>query len=427
MSSEINLSPSPLAGEGWREGEKPTTNTDNIAIRVENLSKCYHIYDRPRDRLLQMLARGRRQYYREFWALREVSFEIKKGETVGIIGVNGAGKSTLLQMICGTLNPTSGSIQTNGRVAALLELGSGFNPEFTGRENVFMNCALHGMSHQEVADRFEDIADFAGIGDFIDQPVKFYSSGMFARLAFSAAVHVDPDLLIVDEALSVGDRAFQEKSITRMKEIRERGTCILFVSHSITAVRNFCERALWLDRGQVRAFGARLGVCDEYQNEVEDTIRKGVVSGTMNRCVARTDGLSQDAKVLSIVSVSCDKPSYMMGSDISIDIKLKFNGRPGPYGVGLIIYDRIGNVVSVLNTLRDELVMTDVKEEWRLTIRDNHFAPGEYSVTVSIPDENVMFSYEKWEHCVRFRVEMERNSQGFARVEGVVRCDHDWQ
>ena len=175
--------------------------SSDIAIKVENLSKCYQLYEKPRDRLLQMLFRGHRQYYREFWALRDVSFEVKKGETIGIIGRNGSGKSTLLQMICGTLNPTSGSIQTHGRIAALLELGSGFNPEFTGRENVYMNASVLGLSKEEVDARFDEIVAFADIGDFIEQPVKTYSSGMYVRLAFAVIAHVDADILVIDEAL----------------------------------------------------------------------------------------------------------------------------------------------------------------------------------------------------------------------------------
>lgn len=401
--------------------------SSDLVLKVEGLSKCYEIYDFPRDRLFQLVCRGRKKFFREFWALRDVSFELCRGETIGVLGFNGAGKSTLLQIICGTLNPTSGSVQTNARIAALLELGAGFNSDFSGRENVYMNCALHGMSREEAERRFDDIAEFAGIGDCIDQPVKYYSSGMFARLAFSAAVHVEPSLLIVDEALSVGDMAFQEKSITRMKEIREEGTSILFVSHSLSAVRNFCDRALWLDRGRVRAFGDRLEICDEYQSEVEDRIRRDVISGVSNVCVARIDERAQEDKVLNIVSVSCDKSSYMMGSDIRINIQLRFYKKPRSYGVGLIFYDQKGNIVSILNTLRDDLAISEIKEDWALTIYDHHFAPGEYSLTVSIPDENAMFSYDRWEYCVRFRVVMERNSKGLPKVEGLVRCVHEWR
>lgn len=231
--------------------------SSETAIKVENLSKCYQIYDQPRDRLKQFLLPrlGRilgvppKQYYREFWALRDVSFEIKKGETVGIIGRNGSGKSTLLQMICGTLSPTTGGITTQGRIAALLELGSGFNPEFTGRENIYMNASVLGLSKNEIDTRFDEIAAFSDIDDFIEQPVKTYSSGMYARLAFSIAINVDPEILIVDEALAVGDARFVAKCMRRIKDIQAQGASILFVSHDVGSVRTLCERAIWLNKG----------------------------------------------------------------------------------------------------------------------------------------------------------------------------------
>lgn len=239
--------------------------SSEIAIKVENLSKCYHIYDRPRDRLLQMLSRGRKQYFREFWALRDVSFVIKKGETVGIIGRNGSGKSTLLQMICGTLNPTSGSIMTNGRIAALLELGSGFNPEFTGRENVHLNAAVLGLDKDEIDSRFDDIAAFADIGEFMEQPAKTYSSGMMVRLAFAVQAMVDPDILIVDEALAVGDEKFQRKCFARLEELKSRGTSIIFVSHSTQQIVELCEKALLLERGVRLMHSSPLSVTRAYQ------------------------------------------------------------------------------------------------------------------------------------------------------------------
>jgi ABC-type polysaccharide/polyol phosphate transport system ATPase subunit len=233
--------------------------SSEIAVKVENLSKCYQIYDQPRDRLkqsiyprLQRLAgRQPNQYFQEFWALRNVSFEIRKGETVGIIGSNGSGKSTLLQMICGTLNPTGGSVQAYGRIAALLELGSGFNPEFTGRENVFLNAAILGIDSRVMDSRLTKLIEFAGLGRYIDQPMKTYSSGMYARLAFSAAIHVDPDILIIDEALAVGDAGFQLKCMLRMKELQEKGVTILFVSHDTGSVVRLCDRAMVIDQGQI--------------------------------------------------------------------------------------------------------------------------------------------------------------------------------
>jgi lipopolysaccharide transport system ATP-binding protein len=233
-------------------------SSDNPAIRIQNLSKCYEIYDRPQDRLkqsiyprLQRIARREVQnYYREFWALRDVSFEVNRGETVGIIGGNGAGKSTLLQMIAGTLTPTNGKVEVTGRVAALLELGAGFNPEFTGCENVYMNAALLGLSKAEIDSGYDDILAFSDIGDFVDQPVKTYSSGMFVRLAFAIAVHSNPEILIVDEALAVGDMAFQAKCMARLRRMIEAGTTVLFVSHDIGTVKALCSRCLYLDGGK---------------------------------------------------------------------------------------------------------------------------------------------------------------------------------
>ena len=253
-------------------------NTADIAIKVENLSKCYQIYDKPSDRLRQfllprlqrLLGRKPKQYFRGFWALKDVSFEVKKGETVGIIGRNGSGKSTLLQMICGTLNPTSGSVQTNGRIAALLELGSGFNSEFTGRENIYMNASVLGLSKGEIDARFDDIVAFADIGDFIEQPVKTYSSGMVVRVAFAVIAHVDADILVIDEALSVGDAFFTQKCMRFLRKFMEKGT-VLFVSHDTGAVINFCQRAIWLSKGISKYQGDPKYVAQMYLAEMYES------------------------------------------------------------------------------------------------------------------------------------------------------------
>jgi lipopolysaccharide transport system ATP-binding protein len=248
-------------------------SSNDIAIKVEHLSKTYLMYDRPADRLKQfivprlqkMIRKYPKTYFHEFWALRDVSFEVKKGETVGIIGRNGSGKSTLLQLICGTLTPVGGSVQTHGRVAALLELGSGFNLEFTGRENVYMNGAVLGLSTEEIDARFDEIAAFADIGEFIEQPVKMYLSGMIVRLAFAVAINVDPQILIVDEALSVGDELFQRKCFSRIETIKKNGTTILFVSHSGSAVVELCDRAILLDAGEKLAIGSPKHIVGMYQ------------------------------------------------------------------------------------------------------------------------------------------------------------------
>jgi len=242
-------------------------------IQLEAISKCYRIFQNPQDRFKQALLdrfhgvlgkKTANQYYREHWALRDVSFELQPGEAVGILGRNGAGKSTLLQIIAGTLEPTSGSVKTSGRITALLELGSGFNPEFTGRENVFLNAQILGMSREDALTRFDDIASFADIGDFVDQPVKTYSSGMMMRLAFAVQTAVEPKVLIVDEALSVGDMFFQAKCMARISKLVDSGVALLFVSHDISVVRQLCHRAVLLNGGAVQAIGAAAAVSDEY-------------------------------------------------------------------------------------------------------------------------------------------------------------------
>ena len=241
--------------------------TTDWAIRAQGVGKTYRLYDKPHHRLLQSLWRGRRSYYREFSALHDVSFELERGQTLGIIGRNGAGKSTLLQIICGTLHPSAGNVQVRGRIAALLELGTGFNPEFTGRENIAINAAILGLSQREISERLDDIIAFADIGTFIDQPVKTYSSGMYVRLAFSVVVHVNPDILIVDEALAVGDALFQAKCMTRMRRMLDDGLTLLFISHDISAVKALCQRTLWLDHGQVRAMGPTAEVTRDYDHD----------------------------------------------------------------------------------------------------------------------------------------------------------------
>ncbi|MEE4105964.1 ABC transporter ATP-binding protein [Pseudomonas viridiflava] len=241
--------------------------SSDIAIKIENVSKCYHIYEKPHQRLLQMLARGRKKFFREFWALKDVSFELRRGETIGIIGRNGSGKSTLLQMICGTLNPTQGKLEVNGRVAALLELGAGFNPEFTGRENVYMAASLYGLTNPEIDARFDDIAAFADIGSFLEQPVKTYSSGMYVRLAFAVVAHVDADILVIDEALAVGDAFFTQKCMRFIRDFREKNS-LIFVSHDTSSVISLCDRAIWLDRGVEKRNGNSKTVCEYYLNDL---------------------------------------------------------------------------------------------------------------------------------------------------------------
>lgn len=273
--------------------------SSEVAVSVTGVGKCYLVYDRPQDRLKQalfgtmarLLGRPVPRYFREFWALRDVGFSIRRGETVGIIGRNGAGKSTLLEIVCGTLTPTMGGVETFGRVAALLELGSGFNPEFTGRENIKLNASILGLSDDQIEERLSAIIEFAGLDDFIDQPVKTYSSGMSVRLAFAVMAHVDADILIIDEALAVGDAFFVQKCMRFLHEFTERGT-LLFISHDTAAVVALCDRAIWIEKGEVIHDGEPKEVSDAYLAKIYESIGSGTPAPTNAGEAAEADDVA---------------------------------------------------------------------------------------------------------------------------------------
>ncbi|ABI58440.1 ABC transporter ATP-binding protein [Nitrosomonas eutropha] len=387
---------------------------NDIAIRVENLSKCYQIYDTPRDRLKQfilprvqrVIGRQPKQYFREFWALKDISFEVKKGETIGIIGRNGSGKSTLLQMICGTLSPTSGSITTHGRIAALLELGSGFNPEFTGRENVYMNASVLGLSQEETDARFDDIVAFADIGEFIEQPVKTYSSGMMVRLAFSVAINVAPDILIVDEALAVGDAAFQRKCMRKIGELSDSGVTLLFVSHDLETVKKICSEALYLIRGEMIEFGVAKQVCISYECDLFGASKKSETS----QIEAQADLSNSDQAILDPDLLGTNEKIYGDGrsqitgvmvtnknrhitnvlnanTEFIVSYRAKFLAEVSFPIFGMMITNREGVCIFGTNT-ENHLVSKrhfaegdEVVVEFHLT---NHLGPGIFYLTCGI-------------------------------------------
>jgi lipopolysaccharide transport system ATP-binding protein len=320
----------------------------DLAIKVDNLSKCYQIYDRPQDRLKQsifsginrLFGRSHQQFFKEFSALKDVTFEVKRGETVGIIGRNGSGKSTLLQMICGTLNPTEGSIEIKGRVAALLELGAGFNPEFTGRENVFTNGALLGLAREEIEQKFDSILAFADIGMFIDQPVKTYSSGMFVRLAFAIAANLEPDVLIIDEALAVGDMAFQAKCMARIRFLMNRGTTVLFVSHDLGTIRNICQKVLWLKGGQQVEYGEPKLVVDAYVREMNEELNQSV--DTKDAFInSFNEGTDSEINQVSAISIKMPSMPFAQG--------YKQYGNGKAVITDLLLFDSEDNVIEVMD------------------------------------------------------------------------------
>jgi lipopolysaccharide transport system ATP-binding protein len=287
-----------------------------------------------------MVGAQSKQYYKEFLALKDVSFEVKKGETVGIIGRNGSGKSTLLQMICGTLNPTTGIIKTQGRIGALLELGSGFNPEFSGRENVYLNATVLGLTKEEIDAKFDDIVDFAEIGEFIEQHVKTYSSGMVVRLAFAVIAHVDADILIIDEALSVGDAAFSRKCTRFLRQFMENGT-VLFVSHDTASVKNLCDRAIWIERGSLKADGDPKSVSDAYLKHLYETNQgAGVISESRSK--AKKYVMPKDMRQ-DFINASNLRNDIAVGE---LKSPLEGFGKHGVSVVRVVLEDQFGNALG---------------------------------------------------------------------------------
>lgn len=305
-----------------------TTNSE-FALKVSDLSKCYTLFDKPHQRLMSFFYKGKQKGQRDFWAVNDISFTLKVGETLGVVGRNGAGKSTLLQLICGTLHPTKGSVTSNGKIAALLELGAGFNPEFSGRENIYLNAAIYGLSQHQIEQRIDKIIEFAAIGDFIDQPVQHYSSGMFVRLAFAVIAHVDADVLIVDEALAVGDALFSQKCMRFLEDFKKKGS-ILFVSHDSGSVTRLCDRAIWLDGGEMKMIGGAKEVTESYLEHIYAQKQNiGKVVATQEACTPSYDSVS-------ITAWHDMRRDLLGGSDKINEIKLfEFETEGNSFGTGL--------------------------------------------------------------------------------------------
>ena len=382
------------------------------AIAVHDLGKCFFIYDKPHQRLVDGLLR-RRRHGRAFWAVRNVSFDVAAGETLGIVGRNGSGTSTLRQMVTGVLQATDGTVAVPGRVAALLELGAGFNPEFTGRENAQLNAAILGLSQAQVAERMDDMIAFSELRDFIDQPVKTYSSGMYVRLAFSVAIHVSPSVLIIDEALAVGDARFQAKCMDRIRQMKAAGTTILFVSHDVAAVRLLCDRALWLDKGEVRMLGDVQRVTSHYMESLfADPNPAGasaeasaiaplphvdMLDDAFDAAPARAPIVQWGSRVGSILSAGVHaadgqrRDVYHDGEEIEVRIRFRLpeGADPATTGPAFSFKDVQGSDLIVASSFEDgvPLPQGDGVFEARYALRAA-LAPGDYYLVVALEDRS---------------------------------------
>ncbi|MGG4553705.1 ABC transporter ATP-binding protein [Paenibacillus humicus] len=393
--------------------------SSNLSISVKEVSKCYKMFDRPQDRLKQGFVKNKK-YYKEFWALKNVSFDVQRGQTVGIIGRNGSGKSTILQIIANTLTPTSGEVKVNGRVAALLELGSGFNPEFTGRENVIMSCTIMGLSHAEIQQRLPLIEEFAEIGEFINQPVKLYSSGMYVRLAFACAINVDPDILVIDEALAVGDMRFQLKCMDKIKSFQQEGKTILFVSHDSYSIRNICDEAIWMMDGQIYRRGDAKMIIEEYQDYMKaDTVQTSEDAGMISEAEGRSDIL--EIKEVTIVESTDNIVPFRQ--PISVEIKFTLKEPVKQLLGGVAIYDNQNNYICGLNTKLSGYSLQDQPGNYKLRLhyKDMNLMPGTYFIDVGFFESAGVVPLEYQGKIQSFRV-----ASGEYVAEGMIYFDHDW-
>lgn len=398
--------------------------SSSLAIKAQHLGKAFQLYDRPIDRLKQMVMRGRKRYYKEFAALHDVSFELRKGEVLGLVGRNGAGKSTLLQLICGTLSPSGGQVSVHGRVAALLELGAGFNPEFTGQENIYLNASILGLSKAEIDARYDAIVEFSGIADFIHQPVKTYSSGMYVRLAFSIATSVDPDILVIDEALSVGDGAFARKSFDRIMQLRDRGATILFCSHSMYQVEALCTRAIWIEKGVVQQLGSPASVVAAYLSFLDREVAQ--VNAAAPQVVASPKGHARIEKVKTRVDETLGTSLEVQSGLQTLGVSVGFASDPTLLApvVAVTLNGPDGRILASSSTQADGLVLArDASGRGTATIEFPQIPllKGEYCVWVYLLSENGIHVYDTAANVATLHFSQQSLEQGLVSLK------HSWE
>lgn len=394
-------------------------------VLVQNVSKLYRLYDKPSDRLREFLPFRRRRYHAEFWALKNVTVHVGAGEILGIVGPNGSGKSTLLQIASGILQPTSGRVAVDGRVAALLELGAGFNPEFTGRENVYLNSEIMGLPRAQTEHIFPEIEAFAEIGKFIDRPVKEYSSGMYVRLAFATAIHVEPEVLIVDEALAVGDAIFANRCLQKLEELKDRKVTILFVSHDLGLVKRLCHRAVLMLNGEVAAEGAPGEVVNRYVGLVHDAESVLPERSDLTGNFRHGDRASTIARIRLLDSAGRESPVIRAGDRVTIEIRAEFRQASDDPIVGILIRNRLGIEVFGTNTRIEGRELGSFRVGDRLDIAFSFtcfLTRQEYTLTVATQHKDGR-SQDWLDDALQFTVVDDRDTAGLARFHTEIEWD----
>ena len=394
---------------------------DKGTIEVRDLSKVYYLYDKPSDRIRETFSIRKKKYSKEHYALKNINLKINKGESIGIVGTNGSGKSTLLKLVTGVVTPTTGTIKTDGKIAALLELGAGFNPEYTGIENIYLNGTMMGYTEEEMKKRVPDIIEFADIGEFINQPVKSYSSGMFARLAFAVSINVEPDILIVDEALSVGDTRFQVKCIDKMRELQESGTTILFVTHAIEQIKRFCTRAIWIKNGELIEDGEASQVVDLYDNFMKYGEKK--IEKVNNEDEFR---LPENSDYLAVIQkVSINKNMFKTFEKLEVEVTYEvYDNHMEDLQVGVAFYSLDRKIyVFGPNTNLDKISVPQKQGRHvvKYIVPELMLMGGDYTVDVGIFNSGGIVNLDYKNNCEGFSVANEYFSEGMFYLK------HEWQ
>jgi len=389
-------------------------------IEAESLGKKYNVYDRPIDQVMEFISLKRKKYHQEFWALRDISFKIKRGESFGVIGENGAGKSTLLKIVTGVTKPTTGTMKTDCKVGALLDLGTGFHPDYTGRENIFLSGAMMGLSEKEIRKTLPEIIEFSDLGDFIDRPVRTYSTGMYVRLGFSVATSIHPDVLVTDEVLAVGDENFQKKCVKRMEQFLDEGKTILFCSHAMFHIKKICQRALWLNHGQIQSIGESSEVVNGYLDFMrEKEVEENKIENKIQKLHSSLYSIVKNVRISNAENVEMDE--FRMGETIRVEVTIETPPGEGPPAVAIGIVRNDQTPVYGISSDMEGVEPRRIGENLYFIVYELPgimLLPGRYIVRSHSMDHPALRLFDTLEKVITIK--------GDSREMGICRLNHQW-